>query len=83
MVVRWWLQASFRTDLWECEKSKFLPMNAIMFFIQQPNIEKKMEEAPDSAYEIGVVIGSYLPFVVLVIIAYLIYNYNKKRRGES
>ena len=54
-----------------------------MLFIQQPNIEKKMEEAPDSAYEIGVVIGSYLPFVVLVIIAYLIYNYNKKRRGSE
>ena len=54
-----------------------------MLFIQQPNIEKKMEEAPDSAYEIGVVIGSYLPFVVLVIIVYLIYNYNKKRRGSE
>lgn len=39
-----------------------------------------MEEAPDSAYEIGVVIGTYLPFVVLVIVAYLLYYYSKKRR---
>ena len=52
-----------------------------LFLVQETNIEKKMEEAPNSAYEIGVVIGSYLPFVVLVIIAYLIYNYNKKKRG--
>ena len=48
----------------------------------QIDIEKKMEEAPDSAYEIGVVIGSYLPFVVLVGIAYAIYHYNKKKRGS-
>ena len=54
-------------------------MKPILFLLQQPDIERKMEEAPDSAYEIGVVIGSYLPFVVLVIIAYLIYHYNKKR----
>jgi len=58
-------------------------LKPILFLIQQPNIDKKMEEAPDSAYEIGVVIGSYLPFVVLVIIAYLIYHYNKKRRGSE
>jgi len=58
-------------------------MRAILLFLQQPNIEKKMEEAPNSAYEIGVVIGSYLPFVVLVIIAYVIYYYNKKRRGSE
>lgn len=58
-------------------------MKALLFLLQQPNIEKKMEEAPNSAYEIGVVIGSYLPFVVLVIIAYLIYYYNKKKRGSD
>lgn len=45
------------------------------------DIDKKMEEAPDSWYEIGVVIGSYLPFVVLAGIAYAIYHYNKKKRG--
>ena len=55
----------------------------LLSFLQQPDIEKKMEEAPDNAYEIGVVIGSYLPFVVLVAIAYGIYYYNKKRRGSE
>ena len=58
-------------------------MKALLFLLQQPDIEKKMQEAPDKGYEIGVVIGAYLPFVVLVIIAYLIYHYNKKRRGQE
>jgi hypothetical protein len=58
-------------------------MKFLLFLVQQSEIEKKMEEAPDSAYEIGVVIGSYLPFVVLVGIAYAIYRYNKKKRGSE
>jgi len=55
----------------------------LIWLIQQSNIEKKMEEAPDSSYEIGVVIGSYLPFVALVAIAYAIYRYNKKKRDSE
>jgi len=55
-------------------------MKPLLVFLQQTDIEKKMAEAPDSAYEIGVVIGSYLPFVVLAVIAYAIYRYQKKRR---
>ncbi len=55
----------------------------IGMLLQQANIEKKMEEAPSSAYEIGVVIGSYLPFIVLVVLAYGIYYYNKKRGGPK
>ncbi|MGN7513541.1 MAG: hypothetical protein ACTHOM_04145 [Allomuricauda sp.] len=58
-------------------------MNFLLFLVQQTNIEKKMEEAPDSAYEIGVVIGSYLPFVVLAAIAYGIYYYNKKKKDSE
>ena len=59
-------------------------MTQILFlFLLQPDIEKKMEEAPSSAYETGVLIGTYLPFVVLVIIAYAIYYYTKKRRGSE
>ncbi|WP_176619002.1 hypothetical protein [Flagellimonas chongwuensis] len=54
-----------------------------LLFIQQSDIEKKIAEAPDSSYEIGVVIGSYLPFVVLVVIAYGIYHFNKKKRGSE
>lgn len=44
-------------------------------------IEKKIQEAPDSGYEIGVMIGTYLPFVILIGIAYLFYYYSKKRKG--
>ena len=58
-------------------------MKALLFLLQQPDIEKKMQEAPDKGYEIGVVIGTYLPFIVLVGIAYGIYYYQKKRRGQE
>lgn len=54
-----------------------------LFLLFQVDIEKKIQEAPDSSYEIGVVIGSYLPFVVLAGIAYAIYHYNKKRRERE
>lgn len=52
-------------------------------FIQEINIEEKVKNAPDSSYEIGVFIGSMLPFVVLVIIAYLIFRHNKKRLNKE
>jgi len=47
---------------------------------QQVNIEEKMKNAPDSGYEIGVVIGTYLPFAVLVLLAYLVYYRAKNRK---
>lgn len=53
---------------------------AFIAILQQVNIEEKMENAPDSSYEIGVVIGTYLPFVVLVLIAYLVYYMAKNRK---
>lgn len=56
---------------------KFLTL--IVVLLSQVNIEDKIENAPDSAYGIGIFIGSMLPFVVLVLLAYLIYYYNKKR----
>lgn len=40
-------------------------------------IEEKIANAPDKSYEIGVFIGTYLPFVILVIIAYAIFYYMK------
>lgn len=49
-------------------------------FLQQVNVEEKMKNAPDSGYEIGVVIGTYLPFVVLVLIAYFVYYKAKNRK---
>lgn len=51
--------------------------------IQDINIEEKIKTAPDSNYEIGVFIGSLLPFVVLVALAYLLYRYNKKRLNKD
>ena len=53
-----------------------------MGFLQQVKIEKKLELAPNKAYEIGVFIGSMLPFLVLVILAYLLYHYNKKKNNK-
>ncbi len=51
--------------------------------LQEVNIEEKIKNAPDSGYEIGVFIGSMLPFVILAIIAYTIYYYNKKRINKE
>lgn len=48
--------------------------------LQQVDIEQKIKDAPDKGYEIGVFIGTYLPFVVLIIIAYLFYYFAKKNR---
>lgn len=55
----------------------------LLSLIQDINIEEKINKAPDSSYEIGVFIGSMLPFVVLVVIAYIIYRYNKKRINKE
>ena len=57
-------------------------MNFIyVFLLLQVDIEENIKNAPNSGYEIGVVIGTYLPFVVLVVIAYLLYYRAKKRNN--
>jgi hypothetical protein len=53
---------------------------ASIFLLQEVNIEEKLKNAPDSSYEIGVVIGTYLPFVVLVGLAYFVYYKAKNRK---
>ncbi len=55
-------------------------INLILFILLQVDIEEKMKNAPDKGYEIGVVIGTYLPFIILVIIAYFIFNRFKNRQ---
>lgn len=55
----------------------------LFFLTQNPNIAEKVKNAPDSGYEIGLVIGSYLPFAVLVLIAYLLYYFAKKRNKNK
>lgn len=48
--------------------------------LQQVDIAEKMKNAPDQGYEIGVIIGTYLPFVALVGIAYFVYYKAKNRK---
>ncbi|WP_439152531.1 hypothetical protein [Winogradskyella sp.] len=54
-------------------------MGLLISLLQEVNIDEKIKEAPDNSYSIGVFIGTILPFVILVIIAYTIYRYNKNR----
>lgn len=58
-------------------------MQLFIAFLQQIDIEEKIKSAPDKGYEIGVFIGSMLPFVILVLIAYAIYRHNKKRINKQ
>ena len=43
-------------------------------------IKEKMENAPNDNYELGVVIGTYLPFVLFIVFAYVVYYLAKKRK---
>ena len=54
--------------------------NLLFFLLLQVDIKEKIENAPDKGYEIGVVIGTYLPFVVLVFLAYLVFSKFKNRK---
>ena len=47
---------------------------------KEVDIEEKLNNAPDRGYEIGVVIGTYLPFVLLVALAYFVYYKAKNRK---
>lgn len=48
--------------------------------LQQTSIEEKIKNAPDSSYEIGVFIGSFLPVLALIIIAYIVYYKAKNKK---
>jgi hypothetical protein len=47
--------------------------------LQQVNIAQKIKHAPDGDYQIGVLIGSFIPFVILVGLTYWMYSRAKKR----
>ena len=53
-------------------------MNIISLF-QHVDVAETIKNAPAGSYQIGVVIGSFIPFVVLIGIAYWMYNRAKKR----
>lgn len=58
-------------------------MTKLLLFIclfLQADIEEKIKNAPDKGYEIGVTIGTYLPFVILVVIAYIMFYKFKNRK---
>jgi len=55
-------------------------LSCILLLLQSVNVEEKLKEAPNGSYEIGVVIGTYLPFIVLVGIAYFVYYKAKNRK---
>lgn len=55
---------------------------SLISLIQKVNIADKVKQAPDSSYQIGIAIGYFIPFVVLVIIAYWMYN-RAKNRNEN
>ncbi|ATA89672.1 MULTISPECIES: hypothetical protein [Capnocytophaga] len=46
-------------------------------------IKQKIAEAPDSTYEISLIIGSFLPVIVLSLLAYLLYSYMKNRANKD
>ena len=51
----------------------------LYLLLQKVAIEEKLKNAPDEGYQIGLVIGSFIPFVLLVGIAYWMYYAAKKR----
>lgn len=54
-------------------------MRSLILFLQQVNVEQKLKNAPDSQYQIGVLIGSFIPFIILAVIAYTLYYRAKKK----
>ncbi|WP_413999551.1 hypothetical protein ACMDB5_03050 [Flavobacterium sp. W1B] len=50
----------------------------IITLVQGVDIAEKLKSATDNSYQIGVLIGSFIPFVVLVGLAYWMYASAKK-----
>lgn len=55
-------------------------MTALILLLQKVNIDEKIKNAPNDGYQIGVLIGSYLPFILLVLLAYWTYHRAKNRK---
>jgi hypothetical protein len=51
----------------------------IIPLVVEVDVADKIKNAPDGDYQIGVIIGSFIPFIVLIGIAYWMYNRAKKR----
>jgi hypothetical protein len=57
-------------------------MKLLFLLVQNTIIDEKIKKAPDSGYEIGVFIGTLLPFTVLAGIAYWMYYRATKREKD-
>jgi hypothetical protein len=57
-------------------------MRSLAIALAQVNIKDKLKYAPDENYQIGVLIGSFVPFIVLVGLAYFLYYRAKKRENN-
>ena len=53
----------------------------LFLLLQEVDITGKVKNAPDKGYETGLVIGTYLPFLILIGVAYLLYYKAKKRNN--
>ena len=48
-------------------------MTYLILPLLQVNVTEKLKVAPDSSYQLGLLIGSFLPFLLLAGIAYWMY----------
>jgi len=55
----------------------------LLLLVQKTNIEEKLKNSPDGGYQTGILIGSFIPFVLMVILAYWMYYHFKKGRGNE
>jgi len=57
---------------------------ATLIFLQTSTvIDEKIKNAPNESYKIGVIIGSFLPYVLLVGFAYLLYYFMKNKNKNQ
>jgi|APEBP8051072210_1049370.scaffolds.fasta_scaffold00027_17 hypothetical protein len=57
---------------------------ATLLFLQSSTvIDEKIKTAPNDSYKIGVIIGSFLPYVLLVIFAYVLYYFMKNKNKNQ
>ena len=56
-------------------------MRSLIVTLQTINIEEKIKNDPDGTYQIGVLIGSFIPFLALAGLAYFLY-YRAKKNGS-
>lgn len=54
-----------------------------LFILQQIDVSQKVKNAPDDQYQIGLAIGSYLPFILMIGLAYFLYYKAKKRNSKD